>query len=111
MTAPEPERPISAADDETAQVVLDRRVAFSTEYTLARLHTLRADLDRLARGLGQLADWARVYRPALDYDYLDLMANAAAELADPDAVPDAVRDVAALLPLRGIDYELGQDLL
>jgi hypothetical protein len=102
--------PLLPIPDDASTEVIARRIAYSTEFTLDELRTLRDDLDRLALRLARLAEWMRYFRPDLDHAYLDWVADCAAAVTDP-AVTEAVRDVSAVLPIRGVEFELGEDLL
>jgi hypothetical protein len=82
-----------------------RLVGEITAQALARLDRLSDDLYRLGRDLRFLAEAARIAGlPTRAY----LIHEAIAVGALSSVVPEALRDIAARLPIRGLDYEEDQ---
>jgi hypothetical protein len=73
--------------------------------TLARLHNLGEELEHLETQIGLLADWATEHDLADRGEFLTDIAETLNRFGC--CVPEAVRDIAATLPVRGIDY--GED--
>jgi hypothetical protein len=70
--------------------------------SLATLIGLRESLDHLGHQLAMLADWADDHGLAC-LDRLDAAANAANCLLC-GCLPEAIRDLASGLPIRGLDW-------
>jgi hypothetical protein len=84
----------------------EQHMADVAAYTLARLAGIDEDMDYLTDQLADLADWAADDEPHLrHHPFLDDVANRLDTLRFD--VPDAVRDIAATLPVRGVDYGVG----
>lgn len=80
----------------------EQHMADVASHTLERLARLDDEISSLARQLEMLADWDRQRSHLAADEFLDDVAQTVRQLAC--CVPEAVRDIAATLPIRGLDY-------
>ena len=92
--------------DEADDRSLHEHMADIAAATLARLQELHGELVHLEDQLDMLADWAVEQHQLADRgEFLTNIAVSISKLGC--CVPEAVRDIASTLPVRGLDY--GED--
>ncbi len=85
-------------DDRTPE----QHMADVASATLARLAKLQREHHFLRQQLMLLSGWAAEHQAHLDHELLQGIARAISTFDC--CVPEAVRDIAATLPIRGLDY-------